>query len=39
MARMRDRKSAYRGLVGRPEGKSPLGRPGHRWEYSVKINL
>ena len=39
VARMRDRRGAYRVLVGRPEGKRPFGRPGRRWEYSVKINL
>jgi hypothetical protein len=26
-------------LVGRPEGKRPLGRPRHRWEDNVKIYL
>jgi hypothetical protein len=29
----------YRVLVGRPEGKRPLGRPRRKWEYNVKINL
>jgi hypothetical protein len=29
----------YRGLVGRPEGKRPLGRPRRRWEDNIKINL
>jgi hypothetical protein len=28
-----------RGLVGRPEGKRPLGRPKHKWEYSIKMDL
>jgi hypothetical protein len=26
----------YRVLVGKPEGKRPLGRPRHRWEYNIK---
>jgi hypothetical protein len=26
-------------LVGRPEGKEPLGRPRHRWEDSIKMDL
>jgi len=25
--------------VGKPEGKRPLGRPRHRWEYNIKIDL
>jgi hypothetical protein len=27
------------GLVGKPEGKRPLGRPRHRWEDNIKIDL
>jgi len=34
---MRDRKGAYRVLVGRPDGKRPLGRPRLRWE-DIKMN-
>ena len=34
----RDRKGAYRVLVGRPEGKRPLGRPRLRWE-DIKMDL
>jgi hypothetical protein len=30
---------AYRILVGRPEGGRPLGRPRHRWEYNIKMDL
>jgi hypothetical protein len=30
---------AYRVLVGKPEGRRPLGRPRHRWEYNIKIDL
>ena len=26
-------------LVGKPEGKRPLGRPRHRWEDNIMINL
>jgi hypothetical protein len=26
-------------LVGRPEGKRPLGRPRHRWEDNIKLHL
>jgi len=26
-------------LVGKPEGKRPLGRPMHRWEDNIKIGL
>jgi len=26
-------------LVRRPEGKRPLGRPGHRWEDNIRIDL
>ena len=27
------------GLVGKPEGKGPLGRPRHRWEDNIKMDL
>ena len=29
----------YRVLVGKPEGKSELGRPRHRWEVNIKMDL
>jgi hypothetical protein len=29
----------YRVLVGRPEGKRPLGRPRGRWEDNIKLDL
>jgi hypothetical protein len=29
----------YRVLVGKPEGKRPLGRPGLRWEDNIKMDL
>jgi hypothetical protein len=33
------RRSAYRVLVGKPEGKRPLGRPMRRWEDNIKMDL
>jgi hypothetical protein len=36
---MGDRGGVYRVSVGRPDGKSPLGRPRHRWEDNIKIDL
>ena len=39
VARM-GRVEAYTGfLVGKPEGKRPLGRPRRRWEDNIKMNL
>ena len=29
----------YRALVGKPEGKRPLGRPRHRWEDNIEMDL
>ena len=31
--------SIYRVLVEKPEGKKPLGRPRHRWEDNIKMDL
>ena len=39
VARMGERGSAYRALVGKPEGKRPLRRPRRRWEGNIKMNL
>jgi hypothetical protein len=39
VARMRKKKIAYRILVGKPEGKRPLGRPRRRWVDNIKIDL
>ena len=39
VARMRERRSVYRVLVGKPEGKRPLGRPRLRWEDNIKMDL
>ena len=32
-------RGVHRVLVGKPEGKRPLGRPRRRWEYNVKMDL
>jgi hypothetical protein len=32
-------RDVYSGLVGKPEGKRPMGRPRHRWEDNIKIDL
>jgi len=39
VARMGERRGIYRVLVGKPEGKSPLGRPRRRWEDNIKMDL
>jgi hypothetical protein len=36
---MGEKRGAYRILVGRPEGRRPLGRPRRRWEYNIKMDL
>jgi hypothetical protein len=36
---MGEGRGAYRILVGRPEGKRPLGRPRRRWEDNIKMDL
>jgi hypothetical protein len=36
---MGEGRGAYRILVGRPEGRRPLGRPRRRWEDNIKIDL
>jgi hypothetical protein len=36
---MGERRDAYRALVGKPEGKRPLGRPRHRWEDNIEMDL
>jgi hypothetical protein len=36
---MREGRCVYRVLVGRPEGKRPMGRPRRRWEYNIKIDI
>ena len=37
VARMGEGRDTYRVLVGKPEGKRPLGRPKHRWEDNIKM--
>jgi hypothetical protein len=36
---MGEEKGVHRVLVGKPEGKRPLGRPRRRWEYKIKMDL
>jgi hypothetical protein len=39
VARMGEKRTAYRLLVGKPEGKRPLGRPRRRWVDNIRMNL
>ena len=39
MARMGEGRGVHRALVGKPEGKRPLGRPRRRWEDNIKMDL
>jgi hypothetical protein len=36
---MGERRGVYRILVGKPEGKRPLGKPRRRWEDNIKMDL
>jgi hypothetical protein len=36
---MGEKRNSYRILVGKPEGKRPLGRPRHRWADNSKMDL
>ena len=36
---MGERRGVYRVLVGKPEGKRPLGRPRRKWEYNNKMDF
>jgi hypothetical protein len=36
---MGEKRNVYRLLVGKPEGKRPLGRPRHRWIDNIKKGL
>jgi hypothetical protein len=39
VVRMGEMRSAYSVLVGKPERKRPLGRPNHKWEDNIKMDL
>jgi len=39
VAHMEEKKGAYRVLVRKPDGKRPLGRPRHRVEDNIKVEL
>ena len=39
MARMGEERWVYRILVGKPEGKRPLGRPRRRWVDNIRMDL
>jgi hypothetical protein len=39
VAHMGQGRGMYRVLVGKPEGKRPLGRPRHRWEDNIKMDV
>ena len=36
---MGERRGIYRVLVEKPDGRSPLGRPRHRWEDNIRMDL
>ena len=39
MARMEERRGVHKVLVGKSEGKRPLGRPRRRWEDNIKMDF
>jgi hypothetical protein len=39
VARMREKMNAFRLLVGKQEGKRPLGRPRRRWIHNIRMDL
>jgi hypothetical protein len=39
VARMEEERKVYKVLVGKPEGKRPLGRPRRRWEDGIRMDL
>jgi hypothetical protein len=39
VARVGEEKKLYRVLVGKPEGKRPLGRPRRRWKNGIRMDL
>jgi hypothetical protein len=36
---MGEERKVYKVLVGKPEGKRPLGRPRHRWEDGIRMDF
>jgi hypothetical protein len=36
---MGEERNVYKVMMGKPEGKKPLERPGHRWEYRIRMDL
>jgi hypothetical protein len=39
IARLGEGRGVYRVVVGKPEGKRPLGKPRRRWEDNIKMDL
>jgi hypothetical protein len=39
VARMGEERNVYKVLMGKPEGKTPLGRPRRRWEDGIRMDL
>jgi hypothetical protein len=39
IAQIREKRNPFMIFVGKPEGKSPLGRPRYRWMDNIKIDL
>jgi hypothetical protein len=39
VTRVGEEREAYKVLVGKPEGKRPLGRPRRRWENGMRIDV
>ena len=39
VARMGEERGLYRVLVGKPEGRRPMGRPRHRWVDNIRMDL
>jgi hypothetical protein len=39
IARMGEKRGVFRVLVGKPDGKRPLGRPRRRWDDNIKMDL
>ena len=39
VARMEEGRSAFKILTGKPTGMIPLGRPSHRWEDNIRMDL